>query len=71
MPNRTVCDALEEIRKAHKEHNYSYLMGLVEEIQTMANRMEAKLYTISDFEYLEKRIKELKAEEKKLREESK
>ena len=33
-PNRTVCDILSEIRTCHKAHNYSYLSGLLEELQS-------------------------------------
>jgi len=66
MPNRTICTVLEEIRTCIKTLNFSYLPGLLEEIQTMANRMEAKLYTIKDFEYLEKKVKELEKKKKEL-----
>ena len=31
--SRTVCDVLHEIRKCDETKNYSYLLGLVEEIQ--------------------------------------
>ena len=44
MPNRYVCSVLEEIRECTKTQNYSYLSGLVEEAQSMVNRMEATLW---------------------------
>lgn len=40
---RTLCDVLEECRKTTQTLNFSYLLGLLEEAQTMANRMEAGL----------------------------
>jgi len=70
-PNRTACDILEEMRKCHKTTNFSYLPGLIEEMQSTANRMEAKLEDFSDIESSHERKKEAekKAEEaeKKLR----
>lgn len=60
MPNRTLCDALTEIRKCVKTGNYSYLPGLVEEIQSMANRMEAALWDQKTFEREKKDYKKLK-----------
>ena len=66
MANRLICSVLEEIRQAYKTRNFSYLPGLIEEAQTLANRMEAKLYTIKDWEYLNREITRLKKEQKKL-----
>ena len=60
MPNRTMCDVLEEMRKCHETHNYAPLLGLIEEIQSMANRMEASLYDKSDYSLVKKRIKKEK-----------
>jgi len=68
MPNRTLCDVLEEMRKAGKTRNYSYLDGLVEEAQTMANRMEAALWDQGDLKRMREERKELKAEIEKLEE---
>ena len=59
MPNRTACDILEEMRMCCKTLNFSYLSGLIEELQSACQRMESKLYTIKDFEFLEKEIKRL------------
>jgi len=63
MPNRTMCDVLEEMRKACKVGNYSYMAGLIEEVQTMGNQMEAKLWDQKDLENAKKWTKE---EEEKL-----
>lgn len=60
--SRTICDVLEEIRKCHDTRNYSYLKGLIEEAQSMANKMEAALETVKDLERLEARRKELSKE---------
>jgi len=68
MPHRTICQILEEVRKAHETSNYSYLPGLVEEIQSAANRMEAKLYEYSDYKWELKEIKKLEKRRKDLEE---
>jgi len=65
--NRTVCEVLSEMRKAHETHNYSYMLGLIEEVQSMANRMEARLQDQNDEESLRESIKRLKKEKDKLR----
>ena len=41
---------------------------MIEETQTLANRMEAKLYDIKDFERLRDDIAKLKKQKKKLEE---
>jgi hypothetical protein len=64
-PNRTLCDVLEEMRKCNETKNYSYLEGLIEEAQSMANRMEASLSDKHDYERARKAKKE---EEKNLKE---
>ena len=66
VPNRVVCSVLEEMRKLHETRNYSYLPSLIEEAQTMVNRMEAALYDQSDLSYAEKKVKELEKEIEKL-----
>ncbi len=48
MPNRTLCNVLDEMRKANKTRNYSSLLGLIEEAQSMGNRMESALYDKRD-----------------------
>lgn len=68
MANRLICSVLNELRDCYKTRNFSYMLGLIEEAQTLANRMEAKLYTIHDFEYLEKEIKRLEKKKVELEE---
>jgi len=64
--NRTICEVLDEMRKCNETRNYAYLLALIEEIQYMANRMEAGLQDIKDIRYLEAKKSELKQELKKL-----
>ena len=64
--NRTMCDVLEEMRKAHETRNFSYILGLIEEAQSMGQRMEAKLNDVKDLESLRTDIKKAKKELKKL-----
>lgn len=66
--NRTLCDVLHEMRDCAKTGNYSYLPGLIEEAQSMANRMESKLCQIKDIDKVEQRWHDLKGKEKELRE---
>lgn len=65
--NRTMCDVLEEMRKCNKTRNYAQLLGLVEEAQSMANRMEARLMDIKDIDRLEKRWLKCKEKDKALK----
>jgi hypothetical protein len=67
MLNRTVCDVLEELRKAYETRNFSYIPGLIEEIQSMVNRMEAKLWDQKDHERLKRDHAELKKKVRKLK----
>ena len=66
MPNRHICSVLEEMRECTKTLNFSYLLGLIEEAQTLALRMEAKLYEIKDYERLHEEIRALKKKKKAL-----
>ena len=63
-----MCDVLEEMRGCTKTLNFSYLLGLIEEVQTLGNRMEAKLYDIKDYERLRDDIKNLEKKKKRLEE---
>ena len=67
-PNRTICDVLEEMRKAYETRNFSYLLGHIEEAQSMATRMEAGLSDKSDVEHFRKQKKKLVKEIKELEE---
>ena len=61
VPNRTLCDALEEMRNCLKTNNFSYLGSLIEEAQSMAARMEAKIWDQNDFDSRQDRYREQKA----------
>ena len=64
--NRTMCDVLEEMRKAYETRNFSYLPGLIEEIQSMGNRMEAALSDKKDLRDIRDNLPKLRQEYKKL-----
>jgi len=73
FPNRTLCDVLNEMRKANETRNYSYLLGLIEECQYLGDKMEAALSDKEDVRRwseerstLRKEIKELRKEKKEL-----
>lgn len=66
MPSRSLCSVLEEMRKCNETRNYSYMLGLIEEVQTMANRMEAALWEQKDFTRMSEKISRLKKEIKEL-----
>ena len=69
MANRYLCDVLSEMRKCVKTLNFSYLSGLIEEVQTLGSRMESKLFDIKDFDRLHEEIRDLKKKKKKLEKE--
>ena len=64
--NRYLCDVLAEMRTCSEMRNYSFLLSLIEEAQTLANRMEASLYDKRDYTAIKKMIAEKKVELKKL-----
>ena len=66
MPNRTVCAVLKEIRDLDDTKNYSSLLSLIEEVQYLANRMEAALWDQSDLKTMREERVSLKAELKSL-----
>lgn len=72
-PNRVVCCALDEMRKLLKKldvysmDRYKSVQALIiEEVQTMVNRMEASLHDGNDFEKMLIKRSKLKREVKKL-----
>lgn len=65
--HRYLCDVLGEMRTATETLNFSYLKGLIEEAQTMGNKMEASISNIHDVDDLLERRKRLDKEVKKLR----
>lgn len=58
MPNRTICAVLGEMRRCCETLNFAHLRGLIEEAQTMANRMEASLYDKDDYTHIQKKVKQ-------------
>ena len=69
--NRTICDVFSEMRSCNETKNYSYLLGLIEEAQSMANKMESKIDLINDFEALKDKYKELEEQKNELKKEIK
>lgn len=67
--SRTMCDILDEMRKCAQTSNYCYLPGLIEEMQSMANRMEAALNDQKDIESMKNTWHRKKNEIKKLKQE--
>ena len=81
-PNRTLCDVLHEARQVTKQvqclQQRRLLMSLIEEMQTLGNRMEAGLSDKKDLVRLSeakskmgKEYKELRAKLKKLKQDTK
>ena len=66
--NRNLCTVLEEMRQTTKTLNFSYLLGLIEEVQSMGNRMEAAISDGHDIEWQKREAKRLKKEIKRLKE---
>ena len=48
--HRTLCDVLEEMRKCNETRNYAPIAGLIEEAQSMGNRMESGLAEVKDLQ---------------------
>ncbi len=65
--NRVMCDVLSEMRECHNTRNYAALQGLIEEVQSMANRMEAGLRDVKDLRELSEELSERRRQLKKLR----
>lgn len=73
-PNRTLCQVLEELRSCYETRNFASFLGLIEEVQSMANRMESALQDQRDINALTDRraklydeVEALKKERKTLR----
>jgi Ribonuclease G/E len=54
------------MRECYKTRNFAYLDGLIEEAQSMADRMESSLYDKNDYERVIKQTKEAQATLKEL-----
>ena len=64
--NRYICEVLEEMRTCTKTLNFAVIPSLIEEVQTMANRMEMALSDMKDLQSLKDNINEKKEELKEL-----
>ena len=69
--NRSLCDVLEEMRKCFETRNFSPLLGLIEEAQSMGNRMEAAISDKKDIAKMQAEWHELRGKIKELRAEAK
>ena len=69
MTNRYLCSILDEMRTTVKTLNFGMLLGLIEEVQTTGNRMEAALEDKRDAGFLRDEIHNLKRERTKLKRE--
>lgn len=67
--SQTLCDVLAEMRTLNKTRNYSYLESLIEEDQSMGNRMEAGLGDLKSLDRLHPKIRDFKKEKKSLEKE--
>lgn len=65
--SRYICSVLDDMRETLKTNNFSYLLGLIEEAQFLANRMEAAIGDLNDIERYSKERCKLKDEIKKLK----
>lgn len=68
-PSRYICTVLEEMRTCLKTLNFALLPSLIEECQTLANRMESALEDNDGAEQIVERLRELKKEKKALEKE--
>lgn len=66
LTSRYICSVLDEMRNCYKTYNFSIMASLIEEVQTMANRMEAALDDKNSMEYYHDELKRLRKEKKEL-----
>jgi len=66
---RYLCDIIEDLRKTYETRNFSYLPGIIEELQYRANRMENYIEIGRELTRMEDRRRTLKEEVKKLEKE--
>lgn len=61
-PNRTYCDILKEMRECYKTCNFGAMPGLIEELQIIGNRMEARLDAQRDYFQIRDDMREAREE---------
>ncbi len=64
--NRTFCDVVEEMRNCAKNLNFGPVMGLLEELQSIGNRMEAGLGDKKQYKQVQDELPGLRSEYNKL-----
>jgi len=64
---RFLCSIIDDMKQCYETRNFSPLPGLMHELQIGANRMEAKLDIIRDFDYYEEEYRGLKKQCKDLK----
>lgn len=64
--HRTMCDALKGMRKLYETRNFSSLLGLIEEVQIMRDRMEASIYYGKSIAEQHDELKKIKKEYNKV-----
>lgn len=67
MPNRYICSVLEEMRSCYKTYNFGAMIGLIEEAQSLANRMESVIEDKNDYERYRRECSSKQKEYLKLR----
>ena len=70
-PARTICACLEDMRSAFKTYNFSNIASLIEEVQMLANRMEAHIETEHSYNDRRDKLREVQEEIKETEEELK
>ena len=70
-PHRLACVILDEMRDLYKTYNFSPMLSLIEEIQSVVNRMESALEYQDDIEFLHKKRDSLNKEISDLKKEIK
>lgn len=56
-PHRHFCTVLEEMRACFKTYNFGAMQGLMEELQSIGNRMESGLEAMDDYNTLREKMK--------------
>lgn len=57
FPSRTYCAVLEDMRACYKTCNFGAMPGLIEELQILGKRMEARIDTQNDYFELRDKIR--------------
>lgn len=68
-PSRYVCSVLDEMRECMKHLNFALLPSLIEEAQTLFNRMESSISDAGSLPEINEKLDDYKDKRKKLRKE--